>query len=73
MNNPPNKSKRLVLMLSGGIDALIGSIFLLIGLHALPIDVAQYGFENWYAFPLGGLFFLTGVGVFAYNFSRLEE
>jgi hypothetical protein len=73
MNNPPNKTTRMALMISGGIDTLIGSVFLLIGFHLLPIDITQYGFENWYAFLVGGLFFIIGVGVFAYNFSRLEE
>ncbi len=73
MNNAPKKAQRKALMLSGGIDALIGSILLLIGLHVLPIDITQYGFENWYAFLLGGLFFIIGIGVFTYNFSRLEE
>jgi hypothetical protein len=73
MNNPPNKTRRMALMLSGGIDALIGSVFLLIGLKLFPIDITQYGLESWYAILLGGLFFILGVVVFAYNFSRLEE
>ncbi len=72
-NNSLKRNTRKALMLSGGIDALIGCIFLLIGLHWLPIDVTQYGFENWHAFLVGGLFFLIGVGVFAYNLSRVEE
>jgi hypothetical protein len=72
-NTPSNKSTRLALMVSGGIDALIGSILLLIGFQLLPVDVTKYGFENWHAFLAGGLFFVIGIGVFTYNFSRIEE
>jgi hypothetical protein len=39
MNNPPNKTKRMALMISGGIDALLGSFFLLVGFRLLPIDI----------------------------------
>ena len=60
-------------MISGGIDALIGAILLLIGFGLLPIEVAQYGFENWHAILLGGILFVMGVGFVAYNLSRLEE
>ncbi len=60
-------------MISGAIDALIGCILLLMGLHWLPIDITRYGFENWQAFLVGGLFFLVGIGVLAYNLSRSEE
>ena len=73
MNNPPNKTARMALMLSGGIDALIGSAFLLLGFNLLPIDITQYGFESWHATLLGGLFFIMGIGIVAYNLSRLEE
>ena len=73
MNNPPNKTRRMAFMLSGGIDALLGAFFLLVGFGFLPIDPAQYGFENWHAILLGGIFFIMGIGVLAYNLSRLEE
>lgn len=60
-------------MLSGGVDALIGGILLLIGFGFLPIDVAQYGVKDWHVNLLGAVMFLLGVGTFAYNFSRLDE
>jgi hypothetical protein len=63
----------MVLMLSGGIDALLGSFFLLLGFGFLPIDVTQFGLENWHAIALGAIFFIMGMGVVAYNLSRLEE
>jgi branched-subunit amino acid ABC-type transport system permease component len=74
MNNlPPNKARRLVFMLSGAIDAVIGGILLLIGFSVLPLDVAQYGVQNWHVNVLGGAMFLLGAVTFAYNLSRLEE
>jgi hypothetical protein len=73
MNTPPNRARRIAFMLSGGIDALIGAVLLLIGFGLLPIDVVQYGVKNWHVNLLGGVMFLLGVGTFAYNLSRLEE
>ncbi|HEX5943348.1 MAG TPA: hypothetical protein VFY66_13790 [Anaerolineales bacterium] len=73
MNQPSNRARRIAFMLSGGIDALIGAILLLIGFGFLPIDVIQYGMPNWHVNLLGGVMFLLGAGTFAYNVSRLDE
>jgi ABC-type branched-subunit amino acid transport system permease subunit len=74
MNNiPPQKMRRMALIFSGSIDALLGAFLLLTGFELLPIDVTQYGFENWHAMLFGGIFFIVGVGFVAYNLSRLEE
>jgi len=72
-NIPPNRARRIVFMLSGAIDALIGGILLLIGFGVLPLDVTQYGVENGHVNLLGTVMFLLGAGTFAYNFSRLDE
>ena len=60
-------------MISGATDALIGGILLLIGFGLLPVDVTEYGVQNWHVNLLGGVMFLLGAGVFAYNFSRIDE
>ena len=72
MDNP-NRPRRIAFMLSGAIDALIGAVLLLIGFGFLPIDAAEYGFQNWHVNLLGGVMFLLGAITFAYNFSRLDE
>ena len=72
-DKPSNRNKRLVFMISGITDALIGAFLLLTGFGLLPIDVTNYGFENWHAILLGAVMFILGVGTFAYNLSRLEE
>lgn len=73
MNNPLKKNTRMALMVSGGMDALLGSFLLLIGFNLLPIDITEFGFENWHAMLIGGILFILGVSVIAYNLSRLEE
>lgn len=72
-SNPHNRNKRLAFILSGITDALIGAALLLIGFRFLAVDVTKYGFENWLVILLGGVMFLLGVGVVAYNLSRLNE
>lgn len=73
MNLPPNKTRRLAFVISGATDALIGGILLLIGFGFLPLDVADYGFQNWHAILLGGILFATGMGFVVYNLSRWDE
>lgn len=74
MNNlPPSKARRIAFMLSGAIDALIGAVLLLIGFGSIPLDVTQYGVQNWHVNLLGGAMFILGAVTFAYNLSRLEE
>ncbi len=72
-NDPSNKTRHTALIISGALDALLGSFFLLIGFHLLPIDITQYGFRDWHVLALGGIFFVMGIGIVAYNLSRLEE
>lgn len=73
MNLPPNKGRRLALLISGIVDALIGAVFLLIGFGILPVDLAQYGLAPIHVNVIGGVMFLLGAFTFAYNLSRLDE
>jgi hypothetical protein len=73
MNQPPNRARRIAFLLSGGIDALIGAVLLLIGFGFLPVDVTHYGVQTWQVNLLGGVMFVLGAGTFAYNVSRLDE
>jgi hypothetical protein len=73
MNLPPGKTRRLIFIISGATDALLGGILLLIGFGFLPIDVTDYGVQNWHALLVGGILFATGMGFVAYNASRWEE
>ena len=72
-NNPSSRNRRLAFILSGITDALIGAALLLMGFGFLPVDVTEYGFENWHAIVFGGVMFFIGIVTIAYNLSRLEE
>jgi len=73
MDQPPGRTKRIAFLLSGSIDALLGGVLLLIGFGFLPVDVTEYGFQNWHAILVGGILFVTGIGFVAYNLSRRDE
>ena len=73
MNSSPNRTKRLALVISGAIDALLGGILLLLGFDFLPVDVTDYGFQNWHVVLLGGILFITGMIFVVYNLSRWDE
>lgn len=73
MNNAPNRARRLAFVISGAVDAILGSILLLLGFGWLPVDVRDYGFQPWHAMLVGGLLFFTGMWFVVHNLSRLEE
>jgi branched-subunit amino acid ABC-type transport system permease component len=72
-DNIPNRNKRIVFMLSGAIDALIGAVILLIGFGFLPVDIADYGLPSWVVILVGAFMFIMGAWMAAYNYLRLEE
>jgi hypothetical protein len=72
-NNLPNRNNRMVFILSGGTDALIGAIILLIGFGFLPLDVADYGLPPWLVILVGAFMFIAGAWMAGYNYSRLDE
>jgi hypothetical protein len=72
-NPPPNRKRRLVLVLSGGTDALIGSLILLFGFGVFPLDPFTLAIPAWIVILLGGGMFLGGLAVAGYNYSRLDE
>ena len=73
MNSSPNRTKRLALVIGGATDALLGGILLLLGFDFLPVDVTDYGFQNWHVILLGGILFITGMIFVVYNLSRWHE
>jgi len=75
MNESPNpkRTRRYVLIMSGATDVLLGAAILLVGLGIFPIDITDYGFPLWVILLVGGLIFISGVWMVAYNYSRLDE
>jgi hypothetical protein len=72
-DNLPNKNKRIVFILTGATDALIGAVILLIGFGLLPVDIASYGLPSWLVILVGAIMFIIGAWMAAYNYSRLDE
>lgn len=73
MNDPSGQRKRLVLMISGLTDLLMGAALLGIGLGWVPVDLKSYGVGNVYVSLLGAILFIVGAGIFIYHLSRLHE
>lgn len=73
MKDLPDRNKRILFILSGVIDALIGAALLLIAFGLLPVDIADYGLPPWLVILVGGFMFIMGAWVAAYNYSRLDE
>ena len=75
MNEGPNqkRTRRYVLIMSGAIDILLGVMIVLIGLDFFPINIVDYGFSPWMALLVGGLLFISGLWMVAYNYTRLDE
>lgn len=62
-------NKRTVFMISGGMDALLGAIALLIYFGVLPVNL---GIPNMIIGIIGGILFFSGVAVFTYFFTKTD-
>jgi hypothetical protein len=69
----PGKIRRLIFIISGATDALIGAAILLVGLGWVPIDFGAGGPPTWALMLIGAVMFIAGIWVAVYNFSRLDE
>ena len=65
----PQEQKRLVFLLAGLGDTVIGIFFILVGLRIIPIFSSV---DSWILFLIGGLIFTTGAFVTIFNFSPRE-
>lgn len=65
----PQEQKRLVLLLAGLGDAVIGIFFVLVALRIIPLfsDV-----ESWIFFLIGGLVFTSGAFMVIFNLTPRE-
>ncbi len=63
-------TKRTVFMISGGLDALLGAIALLIYFDVLPIDL---DIPRWIIGVIGGILFFSGVAVFTYFLTKTDS
>jgi hypothetical protein len=65
-------NKRLVFILAGSTDALLGGAALLIFFGLVPLDFEAWGLPRWAFGALGAALFFSGVGMVAFQLARTE-
>lgn len=71
MNLQPNKRNLLILV--SAIDAVLGGIVLLIYFGFFPVDISNWGLPRWVIGAVGGVWFLSAIGVLAYQLTRMDQ
>ena len=65
--------KRLILLLVGLIDSLLGGAVLLLYFEILPFDLSSLGIPRWVVGLIGGLWFLTGFVVLLFQLTKSQS
>jgi hypothetical protein len=66
-------NKRNLLILVSAIDAVLGGIVLLIYFGFFPVDISSWGLPRWVIGAVGGVWFLSAIGVLAYQLTRIDQ
>jgi hypothetical protein len=70
MDTPQNK--RLVFIIVGLIDSLLGAGTLLVYFGLLPIDINTLGIPRWIVGVAGALWFFSGILVLAFQLMKTD-
>lgn len=65
-------NKRTILILVSAVDAILGAIVLLIYFGFFPVDISGWGIPRWVVGVVGGVWFLSALGVLAYQLTKTE-
>jgi hypothetical protein len=68
-----NQQSRLVFMLSGAFDSLLGAVALLIYFNILPIDISGWNTPRWVIGLIGGILFFSGIAIFTYFSTKTDS
>jgi len=68
-----NQQARLIFMLSGAFDSLLGAVALLIYFGILPVDISSLGIEPWVIGLIGGVLFFSGIAIFTYFSTKTDN
>jgi len=68
----PQQNKRMILIIVGIVDAIISGAILLIYFGFLPIDISEWGIPRWVIGLIGGVWFLSAIGLVAYQLTRTD-
>lgn len=70
MNPQPNK--RMVFLIVGLTDTILGGVTLLLYFGILPVDISSWDIPRWVVGVIGAVWFLSGFGVLAYQLARTD-
>jgi hypothetical protein len=73
MNSNNQQTTRKVLLFASAVDALIAGIILLIYFGSLPVDISGLGIPHWVVGLVGGIWFLSALGVLAYLLTKTDN
>jgi hypothetical protein len=72
-NQNPERTRRLVFVISGVTDTVIGAVIVMMALGLLPVDVGEYGLPTWAPLAIGGIMLVSGMAIAIYHLTRLGE
>ncbi len=70
MNSQPNK--RMLLIIVSAVDMALSGIVLLIYFGFLPIDLSGLSVPRWVVGLVGGLWFVSALGVLVYQLTKTD-
>jgi hypothetical protein len=70
MNSQLNK--RTILIIVSATDAVLSGLVLLIYFGFLPIDISGWGIPRWVIGVVGGIWFLSAIGLLVYQLTRTD-
>lgn len=70
MNSQPNK--RMLLIIVSAVDMVLSGIVLLIYFGLLPIDLSGLSVPRWVVGLVGGLWFVSALGVLVYQLTKTD-
>lgn len=65
-----SQTRRMIFLLMGLSDSIIGAVLLLIWIGFLPVDLAQLDMPRWVAGVVGAALFFPGIAVVTYQLTK---
>lgn len=66
------QTRRKIMILVSTFDLVISGIVLLIYFGLLPIDISAWGIPRWVVGLVGGIWFLSALGILTYQLTRTD-
>ena len=66
------QTRRKIMILVSAFDLVISGIVLLIYFGFLPIDISAWGIPRWVVGLVGGIWFLSTLGILTYQLTRTD-